>query len=93
MTLKNCKARIRISAKSRRTAASIRDALAPDLARLPKTEGRAEISLKNSDIIFEVETPDIVSLRASINSYIRLADASYRCIASATNKPAANLPP
>ncbi|MEW6604997.1 MAG: KEOPS complex subunit Pcc1, partial [Thermoproteota archaeon] len=75
--MKNCKARIRISTKSRRAAASIRDALAPDLGRLPKTEGRAEISLKNSDIIFEVETPDIASLRASINSYIRLADASY----------------
>jgi tRNA threonylcarbamoyladenosine modification (KEOPS) complex Pcc1 subunit len=61
-------------------AASIRDALAPDLKRLPKTEGRAEISLKNSDIIFTIETGDIASLRASINSYIRLADASYKCI-------------
>ncbi len=80
MTLKNCRARIRISAKSRRAAASIRSALEPDLARLPKTEGRAEISLKNSDIVFYIETPDIASLRASINSYIRLADASHKCI-------------
>lgn len=80
MTLKSCRAKIRVSAKSRRVAASIRDALAPDLKRLPKTEGRAEISLKNSDIIFTIETDDIASLRASINSYIRLADASYKCI-------------
>ena len=80
MTLKSCRARIRISAKSRRAAASIRDALAPDLKRLPKTEGRAEISLSNSDVIFEIETPDVASLRASVNSYVRLADASYKCI-------------
>jgi tRNA threonylcarbamoyladenosine modification (KEOPS) complex Pcc1 subunit len=79
-TLKSYRARIRISPKSRRVAASIRDALAPDLKRLPKTEGRAEISLKNSDIVFTIETNDIASLRASVNSYIRLADASYKCI-------------
>jgi tRNA threonylcarbamoyladenosine modification (KEOPS) complex Pcc1 subunit len=80
LTLKNCRARIRISTKSSRAAACIRDALAPDLKRLPKTEGRAEISLKNSDVIFDIETPDIASLRANVNSYIRLADASYKCI-------------
>lgn len=80
LTLQSCRARIRISAKSRRAAASIRDALAPDLKRLPKAEGRAEISLKDSDIIFTIETPDVASLRASVNSYIRLADASYRCL-------------
>lgn len=80
MTLKNCRARIRISVKSRRSAASIYDALVPDLKRLPKTEGRTEISLENSDIIFEFETLDIASLRASVNSYIRLAEVSYKCI-------------
>lgn len=80
MTSKSYRARIKLSAKSRRVATSIRDALAPDLKRLPKTEGRAEISLKNSDVIFTIETNDIASLRASVNSYLRLADASYRCI-------------
>jgi len=68
-----------VSAKSRRAAASIRNALAPDLKRLPKAEGRAEISLRNSDVIFTIETGDSASLRASINSYLRLADASYKC--------------
>lgn len=80
MTSKSYKARIKVSPKSRRAGASIRDALAPDLKRLPKTEGTAEISLKNSDVIFTIETNDISSLRASINSYLRLADASYKCI-------------
>jgi tRNA threonylcarbamoyladenosine modification (KEOPS) complex Pcc1 subunit len=78
--LKSYRAKIRVSAKSRRVAGSIRDALAPDLKRLPKTEGRAKISIKDSDVIFTIETDDIASLRASINSYIRLADASYKCI-------------
>jgi len=80
LTLKNYRARIRISAKSRRAATSIRDALAPDLKRLPKAEGMGEISLKNSYVIFEIETADISSLRANVNSYIRLVDASYKCI-------------
>lgn len=79
MTLKSCRARIRVSARTRRAAASIRDALAPDLGRLPKTDGTAEISLKNSDVIFTIETGDVASLRASVNSYIRLAEASYKC--------------
>ena len=79
MTLKSCRARIMVSAKSTRAAASIRDALAPDLKRLPKAEGRAEISLRNSDVIFTIETGDVVSLRANVNSYIRLVDASYKC--------------
>jgi tRNA threonylcarbamoyladenosine modification (KEOPS) complex Pcc1 subunit len=80
LTSKSYRARIRVSAKSRRAAASIRDALAPDLKRLPKTGGKAEISLKNSDVIFTIETGDIASLRASVNSYLRLANASYKCI-------------
>lgn len=80
MILKSYRAKIRISAKSRRVATSIHDALAPDLKRLPKTEGRTDISLKNSDVVFTIETNDIASLRASVNSYLRLADASYKCI-------------
>ncbi len=80
MTLKSCKAKVRLSPKEKRAADSIRSALAPDLPRLPKDEGRATISLQNSDVIFKIETDDIASLRASINSYLRLADASYRCI-------------
>jgi len=80
LTSQSCRARIRISAKSRRAAASIRDALAPDLKRLPKAEGRAGIFLKNTDVIFDIETRDVASLRASVNSYVRLADASYRCL-------------
>ncbi|MEP0825387.1 MAG: hypothetical protein HRF40_07870 [Nitrososphaera sp.] len=91
--MKNYRAKIRISAKSERMSASIRDALAPDLVRLPKTGGegggRTKIFLKNSDIVLDIATPDIPSLRASINSYVRLVDASSRCLhmtASGNNK-------
>jgi hypothetical protein len=35
----------------------------------------------NSNVLIEIESDNVPSLRASINSYLRLADASYRCIA------------
>jgi hypothetical protein len=33
-----------------------------------------------TNVFIEIESDDIPSLRASINSYLRLADASYKCI-------------
>jgi len=33
-----------------------------------------------SNVYIEIESYNISSLRASVNSYLRLADASYRCI-------------
>ena len=40
----------------------------------------------NSSILLELETPDIAALRAAINSYLRLIDASLKiCEASLTN--------
>jgi tRNA threonylcarbamoyladenosine modification (KEOPS) complex Pcc1 subunit len=80
LNLKSYKARIKISARSQREAAGIYRALEPDLRLMPSTGCRAEISLKNSEIIFRTETSDIASLRASINSYLRLADTSYKCL-------------
>jgi tRNA threonylcarbamoyladenosine modification (KEOPS) complex Pcc1 subunit len=82
MTLnsKSYKARITVSTRSNRIAASICQALAPDLRLMPTTDCIPEISLKSSKVIFKIETSDIASLRASINSYLRLADASYKCL-------------
>ena len=80
MTLKSYRAKIKVSVESKRAATSIRDAILPDLRRLPKTDGTASISLKKSAIIFTIKTNDIASLRASVNSYLRLADASYKCV-------------
>jgi tRNA threonylcarbamoyladenosine modification (KEOPS) complex Pcc1 subunit len=80
LNLKSYKARIKVSARSKRVAAGIYDALAPDLRLMSSTSSRVEIFLKNSQLIFEIETSDIASMRASINSYLRLADASYKCL-------------
>jgi tRNA threonylcarbamoyladenosine modification (KEOPS) complex Pcc1 subunit len=80
LNFKGYKSRIKVSAKSKRIAAAVCNALAPDLHFMPKTDCRAEIYLKNSDIIFKIETSDIASLRANINSYLRLADASHNCL-------------
>ena len=35
---------------------------------------------EQSNVFIEIESDDIPSLRASINSYLRLADASCKCI-------------
>jgi tRNA threonylcarbamoyladenosine modification (KEOPS) complex Pcc1 subunit len=82
LTLKNCRARVRLSTKSKRIAASISAALAPDLSRLPKGDesDSTEICLDGYDVLFNTKTDDIATLRASINSYLRLADTSYRCL-------------
>jgi tRNA threonylcarbamoyladenosine modification (KEOPS) complex Pcc1 subunit len=82
MTLnsRSYKARITVSTRSNHISAAICHALAPDLRLIPATDRIPEISLKNSKVIFKTETRDIASLRASINSYLRLADASYKCL-------------
>src|ERR671925_171873 len=55
-------------------------ALTPDIRLPPSSDARAEIFLKNSEVIFKIETNDIASMRATMNSYLRLADASYKCL-------------
>lgn len=80
LNLKSYEARIKVSTRSKRVAAGIYQALAPDLRLTPSTGSRAEIFLKNSEVIFKIETSNIASMRASINSYLRLADASYKCL-------------
>ena len=80
LNLKSYRARIKVSLRSKRLAAGICHALAPDLKIMPSTGSGTEIFLKKSEIIFKFETSDIASMRASINSYLRLADASYKCL-------------
>jgi len=80
LNLKSYKARIRLSTRSKRVAAGIFHALAPDLRHMSSTSYRAEIFLRNSQVILKIQTSDTASMRASINSYLRLADASYKCL-------------
>ncbi len=78
--LKNYKARIRISTKSKDIVASVSKALEPDLRFIPATQCVAEMYLENTEILFKINASDIASLRAIVNSHVRLADVSYRCL-------------
>jgi tRNA threonylcarbamoyladenosine modification (KEOPS) complex Pcc1 subunit len=64
--------------------ASIYAALKPDVGakgKLAEPGTKAKISLEQKTMIFNIRSNDIATLRASLNSYLRLADASYKCIA------------
>ena len=78
--LKSYKAKIRVSTTSERIAAGIYHALAPDLGMMSDSRSTTTLSLKETHVVFEIETRDIASLRANVNSYLRLADASYKCL-------------
>ncbi len=78
--MKNYTAKIRLNDRSNRIAASIYHALAPDLVTMPSSDSRTNLSLKETHVIIDIESSDIASLRASLNSFLRLADASYKCL-------------
>jgi tRNA threonylcarbamoyladenosine modification (KEOPS) complex Pcc1 subunit len=78
--LKSYKAKIRISTTSERIAAGIYHALAPDLCMMPASSSITTLSLRETQVVFQIETRDIASLRANVNSYLRLADTSYKCL-------------
>jgi tRNA threonylcarbamoyladenosine modification (KEOPS) complex Pcc1 subunit len=54
------------------------------MKKLQGKNERLDMSLQGSFITFSIETDDIASMRANINSYLRLADASFKCIESST---------
>ena len=97
----NCKARIEISfksvmlAESDLLAKSIYAAIGADTKMCYRDAAASGSETKiiltkdeniNSSILLEVETPDVAALRAAINSYLRLINASLKiCEASLTN--------
>lgn len=97
---RNCKAKIGICFKSSSTveseliARSIRSAMAPEeRSRQDAYSGlETHISIVKADVttptklLLEIKSSDISTLRAAINSYLRLISASLRiCEASVTN--------
>ncbi|NOJ27322.1 MAG: hypothetical protein DA330_04855 [Nitrososphaera sp.] len=80
MTLKNCKAEIKVNLRKQSTAESIHSAILPDLKNLQASDEVLRLSLQGSVISLELQTPDLASLRANTNSFLRLVDAAYRCI-------------
>lgn len=82
MTSKSCRAEVTVRAG--KSARSVYFALAPDMKKLQGKDEKLAMSLQGSFIIFSMETDDLASLRANVNSYLRLADASLKCIESST---------
>lgn len=82
LTLKSYKASIKLLSKDKHIAASICTALVPDLESLQKDEDRVEVFLDGPSIVFKIETENIATLRASLNTYLRLSAASYECLQS-----------
>jgi tRNA threonylcarbamoyladenosine modification (KEOPS) complex Pcc1 subunit len=85
-TSKNCKARIQISfktstSKSSLIVKSIYSALNPEIKSSSDLVARIGACVYNSNLYIDMETDDVPNLRAIINSYLRLANASYKSIA------------
>jgi tRNA threonylcarbamoyladenosine modification (KEOPS) complex Pcc1 subunit len=84
--LKNYKASMQISFKNkpisirRSIAKCICSALKPDTKLSSGSSEKIKISSDISNVFIEIESDDIPSLRATINSYLRLINTSYKCI-------------
>jgi tRNA threonylcarbamoyladenosine modification (KEOPS) complex Pcc1 subunit len=79
LTRKSCRSEITVRVKGQK-ARSIYSALAPDLEKLEGKDESLALEYSGAGIVFSIETDDIASLRANVNSYLRLVDASYRCL-------------
>jgi tRNA threonylcarbamoyladenosine modification (KEOPS) complex Pcc1 subunit len=82
LTSKSCRAEITIRAG--KAAGPVYSALEPDMKKLRGKNERLDMSLHGTFITFSIETDDLASLRANVNSYLRLADASLKCVESST---------
>jgi tRNA threonylcarbamoyladenosine modification (KEOPS) complex Pcc1 subunit len=86
LTLESCRARVNFSigrktgSKPGSVASSIYSALVPELKFKPEN-AETKLDLDGDTVIFEITTDSLPDLRANINSYLRLASASYRCLA------------
>ena len=84
--LKNYKASMQISFKNKPVsirssiAKSICYALKPDTKLSSCSKEKVKISSDVSNVFIEIESDNIPSLRATINSYLRLINTSYKCI-------------
>jgi len=54
------------------------------MKKLQGKNERLDMSLQGTFITFSIETDDLASFRANLNSYLRLADASFKCIDNPT---------
>jgi tRNA threonylcarbamoyladenosine modification (KEOPS) complex Pcc1 subunit len=82
---KNFKASMQISFKNtslstHSLAKCICSALKPDIDLSSYSREKIKISSDSSNVFIEIWADNIPSLRANINSYLRLINTSYKCI-------------
>ena len=80
LTLKNCTARILTRFRTYKQAYAVFAAVRPEIVKLDRSQVGASIRLDVNTLVFEAKSDNLAALRASVNSYLRLADASYRCL-------------
>lgn len=79
LTLKSCKAKVTIRYPHHKQAKVIYCAIKPDIVPLDKPKANSSFLLVKNELILETTSSDLPALRATLNSYLRLADASFRC--------------
>jgi tRNA threonylcarbamoyladenosine modification (KEOPS) complex Pcc1 subunit len=79
LTSQRCRAKVKVKVKGQ-IAKAICSALAPDLKKLEQENERLQLRVSGPLLIFSVQTDDLASLRANLNSYLRLLDMAHRCL-------------
>ncbi len=72
-----------IEIRTRTAAGAIYSALKPDVKSSPERQVSADIRLNDDQIIISISSNDLSHLRASLNSYLRLARAASSCLDAA----------
>lgn len=65
---------------ARGSANAIYSALKPDVKSSPEGQVSADIRLRGDQISIDISSNDLSHLRASLNSYLRLARAASSCL-------------
>ena len=69
-----------IKIRARGSANAIYSALKPDVKSSPERQVSADIRLEGDEISIDISSNDLSHLRASLNSYLRLARAASSCL-------------
>ena len=78
--LKNIETIFEVEFNSENHAQIIYNSIKPELSFSRNDRSTTTIQLKNKSIIIEINSKDVVSLRASINSYVRWTNLSMEIL-------------
>jgi len=73
-----------IEIRAKDSANAIYSALKPDVKSSPERQVSADIRLNDDEIYINISSNDLSHLRASLNSYLRLARAASSCLDATT---------